>query len=119
MDIPIVNIVFLVIIHYFSEFYVEPILAADRINGAHDDLIDVHVHYQVCCLADYVLHEVVYCLEHLLLEFQALSDLVDLEGGLVQEAFEASLEKIGPGWVGDGLAVCEIVDCFDKIKALP
>lgn len=119
MDIPIVDVVFLVILHYLSEFYVDFILAADPIDGAHDDLIDVHVHYQVCFLADYVLHEVVNCLEHLLWEFYALADLVDLEGGLMKEAFEASLEEIGPGWVGDGLAVCEVVDCFDKIEALP
>lgn len=94
MDIPIVDVVFLVVLHYLSEFYVDFILAADAIDGAHDDLIDVHVHYQVCFLADYMLHEVVDGLEHLLWEFYALSDLVDLEGGLVKEAFEASFEEI-------------------------
>lgn len=69
MDIAVVDVIFLVIIHYFCEFYVHSVFSADRVTSAHDDLIDVHVHYQVCRLADYVLHQIVDCLEELLLEF--------------------------------------------------
>lgn len=69
MDISVIDIVFFIVIHYLSEFYVNTILTTDGVDSAHDDLIDVHVHYQVCCLADYVLHEVVNCLKNLLLEF--------------------------------------------------
>lgn len=93
MNISVIDIVFFVVVHYLSEFNVDAILAADCVDSAHDDLIDVHVHYDVCCLANYMFHEVINRLENLLLKFQTLSDLVDLKGCLVEKAFEASFEE--------------------------